>query len=1311
MATIVLSAVGAAVGSAIGGTFLGLSMTAVGRFIGATAGRAIDQRLMGQGSQVIEGARIDRFRVNRAGEGADIARAYGRMRMSGHVIWASEFTEHVRKKSSGGGGGKGAPAGPKVTTKSYWYSVNLAIAICEGEISSVGRIWADGSEIAPDEYNIRVYTGSEDQLPDPKIEAIEGTGQVPAYRGTAYVVFEDLDLSDFGNRVAQFSFEVTRPVQPDTPGGQNEVPYNLRAVALMPGTGEYALATKPVKYKFGPGSARLANVNSPSGKSDLETSLDQLQAECPNVGAASLIVSWFGDDLRAGQCSLKPKVEQKDYDGQGMKWRVSGLQREVAELVARESGTDRPVYGGTPADASVVEAIQEMNARGQAVMFYPFILMEQMAGNGLPDPWSDADDQPVLPWRGRITTAKAPGQAGSTDGTAAAEAEVAAFFGTASPGDFAIGNGEVSYSGPAEWSYRRFILHYAALCAASGGVDSFCIGSEMRSLTQIRGAGGSFPAVAQLVQLAADVRALLGPNVKIGYAADWSEYFGYHPQDGSGNVYFHLDPLWSHAEIDFVGIDNYMQLSDWREGEDHADAGFGAIYNPDYLRGNVAGGEGYDWYYPSPEARAAQRREPITDGAHGEPWVFRYKDIKGWWSNAHHERIGGVRQASPTAWVPGSKPVWFTEYGCAAIDKGTNQPNKFLDPKSSESALPHYSNGRRDELIQRQYLRAYAEFWGDPTNNPVSDEYGGPMVDMDRAFVWAWDARPFPWFPGNRELWTDGGNYARGHWLNGRVSGMSLADLVGEICREAGVTAFDVSELYGFVRGYVASGQGEMRGLLQPLMLRYGFDAVERDGVLRFVMRDGAGAVELDAERLSLHPDLDGVLTQVRAPEAEMAGRVRLDFVRAEGDYDAISEEAVLPDEATHAVSRSEIPLSMTRVEGRQTVERWLAEARVAREVARFALPPSQLEIGAGDVVSLSEETGRALYRVDSVELGREQMIEAVRIEPEVYDPVEIADDPVRLDSFVPPVPVLPLFMDLPLITGDEVPHAPHLALTAKPWPGSVAVYDAPQDSNYALNDIFAARATVGVTQTPLFRAKPGLIDRQAALQVKLTTGALSSVDEAALLSGANLAAIGDGTPGGWELFQFRDAVLIDADTWLLSQCLRGQLGTDALMPETWPVGSYFVLFDGTAQQINLASSARRMARHYRIGPARRGINDPSYVHEVHAFDGNGLRPLSPVHLTGQWQGSDLQISWIRRTRIDGDSWDLADVPLGEAREEYLLRVSEGTVVKREVTLSTPGFTYDAAMQAADGVGPGFAVEIAQVSDVYGPGPFARWVA
>ena len=215
-----------------------------------------------------------------------------------------------------------------------------------------------------------------------------------------------------------------------------------------------------------------------------------------------------------------------------------------------------------------------------------------------------------------------------------------------------------------------------------------------------------------MVALASEVRAVLGPDCDLGYAADWSEYFGYHPQDGSGDVRFHLDPLWASPTIDFVGIDNYMPLSDWRDGAGHADAAWGSVYDLGYLRSNVAGGEGYDWFYASDADRDAQARTPIADGAHGEAWVFRVKDIRGWWENPHHERVGGVRQAAPTPWVPGSKPVRFTEFGCAAIDRGTNEPNKFLDPKSSESMLPRYSSGRRDESIQQQYYRAVTALTG-----------------------------------------------------------------------------------------------------------------------------------------------------------------------------------------------------------------------------------------------------------------------------------------------------------------------------------------------------------------------------------------------------------------------------------------------------------------------------------------------------------------------------------------------------------------------------------------------------------------------
>ena len=519
MATIVLSAVGASVGAGFGGSVLGLSGAVIGRAVGATIGRVIDQRLMGGGSRAVETGKVDRFRLTGASEGAPIGQVWGRMRVAGQIIWASRFLDST---TVSGGGGKGAPKQPKVTEHSY--SVSLAIALCEGEIARVGRVWADGTEIALSAVSMRVYTGAADQLPDPKIEAVEGAGMAPAYRGLAYVVFEDLPLGPYGNRVPQFSFEVFRPAQGPGIGDVPDLSHAIAGVTLIPGTGEYALATTPVHYAEGLGRNISANVHTPGTATDLTVSLNALGEELPGCGSVSVVVSWFGDDLRCGQCSVAPKVENTAFDGVGMPWRSGGIGRAEAAMVARDNG--RPVYGGTPADAAIIEALQALKQRGKAAVFYPFILMEQLAGNGLPDPWSGSPDQPVLPWRGRITLSVAPGQAGSPEGSAQADAEVAAFFGTAQAGDFSTTGGIVSYSGPAEWSYRRFILHYAHLCGLAGGVDAFCIGSEMRGLTQIRGAGGGFPAVQALRTLAADVRAILGPSVKIGYAADWSEYAG-----------------------------------------------------------------------------------------------------------------------------------------------------------------------------------------------------------------------------------------------------------------------------------------------------------------------------------------------------------------------------------------------------------------------------------------------------------------------------------------------------------------------------------------------------------------------------------------------------------------------------------------------------------------------------------------------------------------------------------------------------------------------------------------------------------------
>lgn len=210
------------------------------------------------------------------------------------------------------------------------------------------------------------------------------------------------------------------------------------------------------------------------------------------------------------------------------------------------------------------------------------------------------------------------------------------------------------------------------------------------------------------------------------------------------------------------------------------------------------------------------------------------------------------------------------------------------------------------------------------------------------------------------------------------------------------------------------------------------------------------------------------------------------------------------------------------------------------------------------------------------------------------------------------------------------------------------------------------------------------------------------------MLNGANAIAIGDGGAATWEVFQFADAQIVAPETYEISARLRGQLGTDGIMPEVWPAGSTVVLLDLALTQIDLSASSRGLARYYRIGSASRGYDDSSVVLRTEAFDGIGLRPYPVAHLRHVGVSSDIQLSWRRRTRLDGDSWQSTEVPLAEESEAYLVRVMEGEEIRAEYTASQPSFAYTAAMRAADGVSTDFRIAVAQLSSSYGPGLFRQ---
>lgn len=1302
MATIVLGAAGSALGASIGGSFLGTTASAWGRAIGASVGGLVDQRLSGPGNSTVENGKIDSFRFQNAVEGQLIGRTFGRNRLAGNVIWASDFYETLSSTKSGGGKFNSTPS---VTTKSYSYSISIAIALCEGEILKVGRIWADGEEINAGELPMTVYTGSADQNPDTVISSHLGAENTPAFRNTAYVVFDNLQLAPYGNRVPQFNFEVFRRAEPK---GVQETSLNegIKGVALMPGSGEYVMATTPVNLADDYAVNQSANVHTNRGDSDLVHAVRDLQTELPNSNSVVLVTSWFGDDLRCSECQLEPKIEQDELDGAEMPWVVSGETRDTASIVSRQD--DRPVFGGTPCDESVLEAISKLNSEGQSVVFYPFIMMDIQQGNALPDPWGEAVEQPAIPWRGRITASLAPDQVGTPDKTSDVRSEIDSFFGTADVSDFEIDNGEVTYNGPSEWSYRRFILHYATLCAQADGVDAFCIGSEMRSLTQLRDENNGFPAVEQLMALATDVRQILGDDVKIGYAADWSEYFGYQPSDGSGDLFFHLDGLWASDDIDFVGIDNYMPLSDWRESSDHLDSHWGEIYNPEYLKANVEGGEGYDWFYANSYDREVQNRSPITDGAYDEPWVYRYKDMRSWWGQYHYNRIGGIRDFQATDWVPQSKPIWFTEFGFPAVDKGTNQPNVFIDPKSSESAAPYFSNLEHDPEIQFSGLRAVIEYWGDDSKNPVSEVYDGRMIDMDRAHVWAWDARPWPDFPLRKTVWSDGDNHELGHWISGRMGGDQLDRVVAEICETAGVTSFDVTSLNKTIDGFWMKGGTSAREALEVLMSVFNFDCFEVEGTLVFEPSLNELVAQLEFGDLVLPDDQTEIINHTRNSSVEVINQISFGRWDGSGDYQFRQTEARSNNNAHPNVMRMELPIVMRNSAAARVVDRVLNDQSYEQETISFALPLSAVQWSVGDVIQLRDVHEHARFKVVEIEELGHRIVNAVRVRSQQIVAPSIGDVDGVLPEVIVPNPVFCAFLQLPLLSSDEESVGAYIAATATPWPGGVSVYSDAGGGEFDLEDILSKSVAIGETLGALPKAYAHRWAEQSLL-VKVVGGALSSANKDQILAGENQFAIKIPDTEDWEIVQYQNASLNSDGNYLLSGLLRGQRGTDALMPSVYPDGSQLVFLKEGLGTVQADSAEIGVMRALRYGPSNLPLSNTAYREHNITFAAVGLRPFSPVHLKSQTNlDGDTEIRWIRRTRAVGDYWGAVDVPVHEAKLEFSVSISMAGIELRRETTTEEKYIYDLADKQSDGALGAIDVDIAQISGIYGLGPSTR---
>jgi hypothetical protein len=157
------------------------------------------------------------------------------------------------------------------------------------------------------------------------------------------------------------------------------------------------------------------------------------------------------------------------------------------------------------------------------------------------------------------------------------------------------------------------------------------------------------------------------------------------------------------------------------------------------------------------------------------------------------------------------------------------------------------------------------------------------------------------------------------------------------------------------------------------------------------------------------------------------------------------------------------------------------------------------------------------------------------------------------------------------------------------------------------------------------------------------------------------------------------------------------------------PAGAPFVLLD--QHIVTVASGLNALDRALQLRLVAQGFDhaDPTALALSVAPQATALKPLSPVHLKARRNAGGVTLSWVRRTRIDGDGW-VGEVPLGEDREQYVVEILSGENAIRTIDASSPSVLYPSTDESADFGHPQshLSVRVSQLSATVGRGFFTQ---
>lgn len=509
---------------------------------------------------------------------------------------------------------------------------------------------------------------------------------------------------------------------------------------------------------------------------------------------------------------------------------------------------------------------------------------------------------------------------------------------------------------------------------------------------------------------------------------------------------------------------------------------------------------------------------------------------------------------------------------------------------------------------------------------------------------------------------------------------------VADLCEKAGVTAYDVTVLNAIpLDGYVIEQQTTCRSAVETLMPLYFFDAVERDGVIVFVVRGGPSIVTFEQDDLAAHTDnagLPALLSCVHTPDADLPSALALSSIDPGSDYQISTQIAQRMTGGSRDVRTVSANVVLTPSHAKKIVDAWLYNTWSERDAYTWFTSRKYAMYEPTDVVTVMGKVLRITKKTE----GATGVIQwdGVPSNGANFDQIGIGGSGPDNGQTLPISQLTDiLLLDIPLLNDADAPngiYAPMAGHTSPKYAGG-ALFKSFDGSSYTRIAATARPNTMGVTTTALPNyAGANMIDTASKVRIAIGPGGgtLSSCTFEALLNGENEMLF------GLEIAQPMTLELISAGVYDASNFLRGRRGTEWAQ-RTHVVGERFVAFDPALPNPAAVFAEIGQTEYYKAVTVGKTL--ASATAQTFANTGQALKPYSPTFLGGGCDASGNKIlTCLLRTRIGGGGKLVGPKPLSETAKKLVWQMwdSSYTICGRIIQTTTEECPYSAANELSD---------------------------